>query len=76
MVRYITYDIKEGNSYDALYKYFEERKAKKVTESTYQVDSTLQWNDFCAKIKGLTSAGDNVSIISYNGNSVFHKKVR
>lgn len=76
MVRYVTYDIKEGNSYDELYSYFEERKAKKVTESTYQVNSTLKWDDFCTKIKGLTSIGDNVAIISYNDKGVFHKKVR
>ena len=25
MIRYVTYDIKEGNSYEALYNYFEER---------------------------------------------------
>ena len=76
MIRYVTYDIKEGNSYESLYDYFKERKAKKVTESTYQVDSTLKWEDFCNKIKGLTSAGDNVSIISCNTNGIFHKKVR
>lgn len=76
MIRYVTYDIKEGNSYEALYNYFEERKAKKVTESTYQVDSSLKWEDFCAKIKGLTSTGDNVSVISCNANGIFHKKVR
>lgn len=29
MNRYVTYDIKDGNSYESLYNYFDEVKAKK-----------------------------------------------
>ena len=28
MNRYVTYDIKDGNSYESLYNYFDEVKAK------------------------------------------------
>lgn len=76
MKRYVTYDIKEGNSYEELYNYFKERKAKKVTESTYAVNSNLDFDTFCNKIKRLTSVGDSVAVISANKDGVFHRQVR
>lgn len=76
MKRYVTYDIKEGNSYEDLYNYFDEVKAEMITESTYKVDSTLTLADFCAKLKNLTSNGDSVVVITCNNNGVFHQKAR
>lgn len=76
MKRYVTYDIKEGNSYDDLYDYFEEVKAEKITESTYKVSSTMNLDDFCRKLKNLTSSGDTVVVITWNKDGAFHKKVR
>lgn len=77
MKRYVTYDIKDGNSYDELYSYFEERKAKKITESTYQVNSTLNLDNFCTKLKNLTSNGDHVAVITWNKtDGIFDRKVR
>jgi hypothetical protein len=76
MKRYVTYDIKDGNSYDDLYNYFDEVKAEKITESTYKVDSTLKLSDFCSKLKNLTSSGDSVVVITWNKNGVFHEKAR
>ena len=76
MKRYVTYDIKEGNSYENLYNYFSERKAEKITESTYAVSSTLNLDEFCKKLKNLTSSGDCVAVITCGNNGIFHKTVR
>lgn len=76
MNRYVTYDIKDGNSYESLYNYFDDVKAEKITESTYKVSSTLKLEDFCSKLKGLTSSGDSVVVITCNKDGVFHKTVR
>ena len=76
MNRYVTYDIKDGNSYESLYNYFDEVKARKITESTYKVGSMLNLEDFCEKLKDLTSYGDSVVVITCNKDGVFHKTVR
>ena len=77
MKRYVTYDIKDGNSYEKLYNYFDEVNAEKITESTYKVDSTLKLTEFCNKLKNLTSSGDSIVVITWNNKSgVFHERVR
>ncbi len=76
MKRYVTYDIKDGNSYEKLYNYFDEVKAEKITESTYKVDSSLNLTEFCNKLKNLTSSGDSVVVITWNKYGVFHEKAR
>lgn len=76
MKRYVSYDIKEGNSYEDLYAYFDEVNAEKITESTYKVDSKLSLDNFCTKLKNLTGSGDTVVVITGNDKGAFHKKVR
>lgn len=76
MNRYVTYDIKDGNGYESLYNYFDEVKAEKITESTYKVSSTLKLEDFCSKLRSLTSYGDSVVIITCNKDGIFHKTAR
>ncbi len=76
MKRYVTYDIKDGNSYEKLYNYFDTVKAEKITESTYKVDSLLNLTDFCNKLKKLTSTGDSVIVITCSKNGIFHEKAR
>ena len=76
MKRYVSYDIKEENSYEDLYNYFDEVNAEKITESTYRVDSKLNLDSFCTKLKNLTSPEDTVVVISGNAKGAFHRKVR
>lgn len=76
MKRYVSYDIKEENSYEDLYNYFKEVNAEKITESTYKVDSKLSLDDFCTKLKNLTNYGDSVVVITGNEKGAFHKKAR
>ncbi len=76
MKRYVTYDIKDGNSYDDLYGYFDEAKAEMITKSTYKVSSNLSLDEFCDKLKSLTSSGDSIVVITYNKDGVFHKRAR
>lgn len=76
MKRYISYDVKVGNDYTKLYNYLEEISATKITESTYSANVTLNLDDFAAKLKSVTSAGDSLVIITYNNDGMFHRKVR
>ena len=77
MKRYVTYDIKDGNSYDDLYAFFDENKATQITKSTYLVSSNKNFDDFCAAIKKVTSSEDTVAVISSNKNDgTFHRIVR
>lgn len=76
MTRYVTYDIKSGNSYDDLYDYFDEIKANMITKSTYETNSGLSLDEFCYKLKSVTSTGDSVVVITKSNNGLFHIKAR
>lgn len=76
MKRILTYDVKEGNDYKKLYDYIETIKGKKLTESTYELDTLLSQKDFESKIKSLFSKNDNVYYISVSDkNNLFYKKI-
>lgn len=76
MKRILTYDVKDGNDYKKLYDYIETIKGKKLTESTYELDTPLSQKDFESKIKSLFSKNDNVYYISVsNKNNLFYKKI-
>lgn len=76
MRRILTYDVKDGNDYKKLYDYIETIKGKKLTESTYELDTRLSQKDFESKIKSLFSKNDNVYYISvYDKNNLFYKKI-
>lgn len=77
MRRYITYDIDtEKNDYQDLYNFLENVKAKKLSESSYYVDSNMKFDVFCDKLKASTSSGDNVIIIFKATDGIDHKKIR
>ena len=76
MRRILTYDVKDGNDYKKLYDYIETIKGKKLTESTYELDTRLSQKDFESKIKSLFSKNDNVYYISVSDkNNLFYKKI-
>lgn len=76
MRRILTYDVKDGNDYKKLYDYIEAIKGKKLTESTYELDTPLSQKDFESKIKSLFSKNDNVYYISvFDRNNLFYKKI-
>lgn len=76
MKRILTYDVKDGNDYKKLYDYIETIKGKKLTESTYELDTPLSQKVFESKIKSLFSKNDNVYYISVSDkNNLFYKKI-
>lgn len=76
MKRILTYDVKDGNDYKKLYDYIETIKGKKLTESTYELDTSLSQKDFESKIKPLFSKNDNVYYISVSDkNNLFYRKI-
>lgn len=76
MKRILTYDVKDGNDYKKLYDYIETIKGKKLTESTYELDTSLSQKDFEIKIKSLFSKNDNVYYISVSDkNNLFYRKI-
>lgn len=76
MKRILTYYVKDGNDYKKLYDYIETIKGKKLTESTYELDTSLSQKDFESKIKSLFSKNDNVYYISVSDkNNLFYRKI-
>lgn len=76
MKRILTYDVKDGNDYKKLYDYIETIEGKKLTESTYELDTSLSQKDFESKIKSLFSKNDNVYYISVSDkNNLFYRKI-
>lgn len=76
MKRILTYDVKDGNDYKKLYDFIATIKGKKLTESTYELDTLLSQKDFESKIKSLFSKNDNVYYISVsNMKNLFYKKI-
>ena len=76
MKRYLTYDKKDGKDYSRVYKVLQELKAKQLTESTYEIDTTLSQDDFVKKLKWAFNEGDNVGYItSNNTEGTFYIKI-
>lgn len=75
MKRILTYDVKEGNDYKKLYDYIETIKGKKLTKSTYELDTSLSQKDFESKIKSLFSKNDNVYYISVSDKNLFYRRI-
>ena len=77
MKRVITYDIKEGNSYDDFYDFIDRFHGVKITKSTYIVETNLKQAEFEEKLKNIFSKGDNVAYISVNEDSqLFYTKIK
>lgn len=68
MKRIVTYDV-FGDDYDDFYDFLEQNPYKKLTESTYEISSNLEWKPFCDKIRSLFHQGDTVYVISVNQNN-------
>ena len=68
--RVLTYDLKYADSYDykELYDYFKSVDAKKLTESSYLIKTSVKWDEFEKKIKSITKNGDNVKCVVINQN--------
>lgn len=76
MKRIITYDVKKENSYQKLYEYLEMVCAKKLTESTYEIEISLSQKEFEEKMKSLFNKQDNVCYISITKeDKLFWKKI-
>jgi len=76
-IRYVTYDIKDGNSYDDLYEFLELINAVEITKSTYKIDSDLKLNELSEKFKNVTNTGDKLSVIfRTTDDSLSHKVIR
>ena len=76
MKRIVTYDVKEGNDYNNFYAYVDKVKGVRITESTYELDTSLSQEQFEVKINSLFNKGDNVSYISVNKkNELYYKKL-
>lgn len=77
MKRVITYDIKEGNSYNDFYDFIERFHGVKITKSTYIVETVLSQDAFEKILKSIFSKGDNVAYISVNEDSqLFYTRIK
>jgi len=63
-MRIVTYDVKQGNDYSAWYDYVERIDGRKITESTYELNTSLTQQGFRNKLRSLFNKGDNVAYIS------------
>lgn len=76
MKRVVTYDVKQGNSYERFYEFVKEVKAEQITESAYLFNTSLSQDDFQKKLKWAFNKGDNVAYISENNNvGLFYIKI-
>lgn len=74
--RIVTYDV-FGDDYDDFYDFLNQNPHKKLTESTYEISSNLDWEDFCRTIYDMFHVGDTVYIISTDTESkLLIKKIR
>ena len=76
MKRIVTYDVKQGNDYSAWYDYVERIDGRKITESTYALNTSLSQEGFENRLRSLFNKGDNVAYISVNkDNDLYWKKI-
>lgn len=75
-MRIVTYDVKQGNDYSAWYDYVERIDGRKITESTYALNTSLSQEGFENRLRSLFNKGDNVAYISANkDNDLYWKKI-
>lgn len=75
-MRIVTYDVKQGNDYSAWYDYVERIDGRKITESTYALNTSLSQEGFENRLRSLFNKGDNVAYISVNkDNDLYWKKI-
>ena len=75
-MRIVTYDVKQGNDYSAWYDYVEKIGGRKITESTYELNTSLLQEGFENRLRSLFNKGDNVAYISVDkDNELFWKKI-
>lgn len=75
-IRYISYDIDTDNNYEKLYEFLEEEKAELLSKSFYKIDSNLDFEEFCLKLKNLTNQGDTVLVIYNSKKGIIHRYIR
>lgn len=76
MKRIVTYDVKQRNDYSAWYDYVERIGGRKITESTYELNTSLSQEGFENRLRSLFNKGDNVAYISVNkDNDLYWKKI-
>ncbi|MGN1201303.1 MAG: hypothetical protein ACI4R8_03510 [Candidatus Caccovivens sp.] len=75
--RVLTYDLKYAKTedYQELYDYLKGVNATKLTESSYLIETKLEWDDFKKKILSVTKTGDNVKAI-VNSNGIEIRTIR
>lgn len=63
--RFLTYDLSYADSdeYADLYDLIKKYKGTKITESTYKIETTDDWDTFKRKFVNVTRNGDNVKAI-------------
>lgn len=63
--RFLTYDLKDADSskYADLYALIDKYNGVKITESTYKIKTSDNWDTFMTKFKRVTHSGDNVKVI-------------
>lgn len=77
--RVVTYDVNTNgnNDYTDFYEYLETHTHKKLTESTYEIDSDLEFDPFADEIRKLFKKGDSVYIISVSDkHTLYSTKIR
>ena len=75
-MRIVAYDVKQGNDYSAWYDYVERIDGRKITESTYALNTSLSQEGFENRLRSLFNKGDNVAYISVNkDNDLYWKKI-
>ena len=79
MERIITYDLRyaDTDDYEDLYAVLEELNGKKLTESTYVINTSLNQQTIIKKIKDVIYPDDVVYYVSvdFESNKLFYKKI-
>lgn len=72
--RIVTYDISECNGYNDFYDFLENHKCNKLTESTYEISTNMDFDTFCSAIRNVFHKGDNVWVITTGTDNVLLTK--
>lgn len=72
----VTYDVKQGNDCTEWYDYIKRIGGIKITESTYELNTSLLQEGFENRLRSLFNKGDNVAYISVDEDKgLFWKRV-
>lgn len=72
--RYLSYDIRDGNDYDDLYKFIKKHRGEEITKSLYRFVSDLKYDDFARELRKTIEDYDSVYLI-VNDNGPVHRRV-